>query len=114
MTERKSGVTKTVRRGKVVPPPLHEPAEEFVDDDPTRVVERADGFHWLAMDGRQEFGPFETQALALADMAAAGERDASPLTTLHEVEREIGIADWIDPETGEPAEGSCPPRLDEE
>ena len=114
MTERKSGVVKRVRRAKVVPPALHEPDEEFIDDDPARVIERADGFHWLALDGRQEFGPFESRALALADMAAASERSASPLTTLHEVEREIGIADWIDPDTGEPAEGSRPPHLSEE
>jgi hypothetical protein len=27
---------------------------------------------------------------------------------LHEAENEIGIADWIDPDTGEPAEESIP------
>ncbi len=36
------------------------------------------------------------------------------LTTLPEMEREIGIADWLDPETGEPAEGQSPPHLDAE
>jgi len=34
--------------------------------------------------------------------------------TLPELEREIGMADWIDPLTGEPAEGQSPPHLDEE
>ena len=29
-------------------------------------------------------------------------------------ESELGIPDWIDPETGEPAEGLSPPHLDKE
>jgi hypothetical protein len=33
------------------------------------------------------------------------------LETLPELEREIGIADWIDPQTGEPAEGQSPPHI---
>ena len=85
-----------------------------IDDDSSRVVERADGFHWIALDGRQEFGPFETQADALSDMTASDEDAVAPLSALQEVEREIGIADWIDPETGEPAEGGCPPHLEQE
>jgi hypothetical protein len=31
-----------------------------------------------------------------------------------EAEREIGIADWIDAETGEPAQGQSPPHFLEE
>jgi hypothetical protein len=103
-----------VRPGRTTPPALHEPAEAIVDDDPARVVDRPDGFHWIALDGRQEFGPFETRDLALADMAAGGEPAAAPQSMLQEVERDLGIADWIDPETGEPAEGACPPHLDED
>lgn len=34
--------------------------------------------------------------------------------TLPELEREIGIADWLDPQTGEPAEGQSPPHLESE
>ena len=33
--------------------------------------------------------------------------------TLQEAEAEIGIADWIDPETGKPAEGPTPHFSDE-
>lgn len=40
--------------------------------------------------------------------------EAEPADTLPELEREIGIADWIDPQTGEPAEGQSPPHLDAE
>lgn len=83
-------------------------------EDSNRVVERADGFHWLTLDGRREFGPFETHAAALADMTAAADSAAAPMSTLQEVEREVGIADWIDPQTGEPAEGGCPPHLEPE
>jgi len=93
------------------------PIDEMGDDDidlQDRIVARPDGIHWLARDGRQEFGPFETVEDALADMQAADDESPSvPGETLQEAEDEIGIADWIDPETGEPAEES-PPRLQEE
>jgi hypothetical protein len=80
-----------------------------------RIVQRPDGYHWIAPDGHQEFGPFETLELAMADMIdGADEHAPQPGETLQEAESEIGIADWIDPETGEPAEGSCPPHLEPE
>jgi hypothetical protein len=80
-----------------------------------RIASRPDGFHWLAADSRQEFGPFETIEDALADMQLADDGGvAAPGTTLHEAEDEIGIADWIDPDTGEPAEGHSPPHLQDE
>jgi len=95
-------------------PPVaaHEP--EVPVDDAGRIVARPDGYHWIALDGKQEFGPFETLELAQADMDAADERESVPGETLQEAEQEIGIADWIDPETGEPAEGQSPPHLEEE
>jgi hypothetical protein len=37
-----------------------------------------------------------------------------PVETLPDLEREIGIADWLDPQTGEPAEGQSPPHLEAE
>ena len=78
-----------------------------------RVVARPDGFHWTTLDGKQEFGPFESTEAAQADMDAdADEADVdAPSEALSEVEREIGIADWIDAETGEPAEGQSAPHL---
>lgn len=76
------------------------------------VVERPDGFYWIAPDGRQAFGPFETPALARADRDRLDEgRAPVPGETLAEAEDEIGVATWIDPETGEPAEGQAPPHL---
>ena len=56
-------------------------------DDSTRVIERPDGFYWIDDETRAESGPF---------------------VTLEEAESEIGIANWIDPDTGEPAEESVP------
>ena len=78
-----------------------------------RIVERPDGYHWVTLDGTREFGPFETLLAARADMLAADDDAPEPAQTLQEAERDIGMADWIDPLTGEPAEGQSPPHLDE-
>lgn len=75
-----------------------------------RIVARPDGYHWLAHDGKQEFGPFQTLELAQQDMDAADGGELEPALSLQEAEREIGIAEWLDPETGEPAEGPSPPH----
>lgn len=84
------------------------------DDTAERIFSRPDGWYWLAPDGRQEIGPFATLAEAQADMDS-GEMSAwAPDETLAEAESEIGVADWIDPESGEPAEGQSPPRLSDE
>ena len=78
-------------------------------------IARPDGHHWLSLDGRREFGPFDSYEEALADMQADDEESAAePGETLQEAELEIGIADWIDPDTGEPAEGLSTPRLQDE
>lgn len=80
------------------------------------IVDRPDGYYWLSPDGRQEFGPYESHELAQAAGRAAGAEDATQASVeeLEQAEREIGIADWIDPETGEPAEGQSPPHLQED
>jgi hypothetical protein len=88
---------------------------EAVEGEGGRIVLRPDGFHWIALDGRQEFGPFETLEQARTDMLGAADEDApQPGETLQDAEREMGIAEWLDPETGEPAEGPCPPHLEAE
>jgi hypothetical protein len=75
------------------------------------VIQRPDGFYWLAPDGLQAFGPFESPELARADHDAYDEQAPEPGETLEEAERDLGISDWIDPDTGEPAEGMSAPRL---
>jgi len=77
-----------------------------------QILRRPDGYYWQAPDGGREFGPFGSLELVQADMAS-GDNDAEPLVgeALREAENEIGIADWIDPETGQPAEGQSRPHL---
>jgi hypothetical protein len=53
---------------------LEQPSLRELDDERLlRVFERPDGYHWIDLNGHQEFGPFRTLALALADMDAPGE-----------------------------------------
>jgi len=81
------------------------------EDDRSRIVERPDGFYWHSEDREKEYGPFPTLLEAVADMQAAGDSgdtEFEPGETLAEAENEIGISEWIDPETGQPAEDSVP------
>lgn len=88
--------------------------EAITEVDMGQIFLRPDGYHWLAPDGKQEFGPFATLEEALTDMQAVDAETSEPGETLQEAEDEIGIADWIDPDTGEPAEGLSTPRLHDE
>lgn len=75
--------------------------------DRARIVERPDGFYWQYIEGGEEFGPFATLADAVDGMESA-DANIEVGESLQEAESEIGIADWIDPETGQPAEESVP------
>jgi hypothetical protein len=99
------------RREKVKPASA-EPPSTPVNGDPT-VYERPNGWYWAAPDGHQEFGPFDSRGTARADRDRFDEQAPAEGETLREAEQEIGIADWIDAETGEPAEGQSPPHLEE-
>ncbi len=78
------------------------------EDDRTRIIERPDGFYWQSREGGEEYGPFVTLAEAMEAMQAGDEGDYEPGESLSEAESEIGIAEWIDPDTGELAEESVP------
>ena len=78
-----------------------------------QIMSRPDGYYWRTLDGRNEFGPFESLEMALADLESSDEETPTPGETLQEAEDEIGISDWIDPDTGAPAEGLSPPRFDD-
>jgi len=93
---------------------LEDGDEAITEVDMGQVMYRPDGYHWQSPDGKQEFGPFETLELALADMESASEETAEPGETLQEAEDEIGVADWIDPDTGSLAEGQSTPRFQDE
>lgn len=78
--------------------------------DQARVVERPDGYYWQDRLTDKLFGPFPSVLEAAQDMQTQSDNDIDNDfevgESLEEVEAEIGIADWIDPETGEPAEDS--------
>lgn len=74
------------------------------NDDPARVIERPDGFYWLDSESGEEYGPFPTLLDATQDMDYNAESDYEPGETLEEAEDELGISDWIDPDTGAPGE----------
>ena len=89
-------------------PPQTPPEEDLPQKEPRRhVIERPDGFYWQSADSGEEYGPFVTLAEAETDMLAGGETDIEA-ADLQEAESEIGVAEWIDPDTGVPAEDSVP------
>jgi hypothetical protein len=96
------------RKGAAAVIAEHRPA----DSKHSPIVDRPDGWYWVAADGVQEFGPFETYEQARADRDRGDEGWPEEGESLQEAESEIGIADWIDPQTGEPAEGGSPPHLE--
>lgn len=80
-------------------------ADASLPDD-SSLVRHPDGYYWVAPDGLQEFGPFATAEEALADMNAGSDEAPEPGETLQEAEQELGLADWVDADTGELAEGT--------
>ena len=76
--------------------------------DRARIVERPDGFYWQSRDSGKEYGPFATLLAAVEDMEYSADSDYEPGESVEQAEAEIGIADWVDPETGEPAEELAP------
>jgi hypothetical protein len=92
------------------------PDEEALDtsDGSERVFARPDGYYWLAPDGKQEVGPFDSLAEAMADMDSGDAAGWVPGETLAEAESEIGVADWIDPDSGALAEGHGTTHLERE
>jgi len=75
-----------------------------------RIFERPDGFYWESKENKELRGPFETRAEAEADLLAGGGAadEFDPKDTLQEAESELGISEWIDPDTGGPAEDNVP------
>lgn len=92
-------------------PPKEEAIESATLDE--RVIERPDGFYWESKSGTSH-GPFVTLAEAEADMLSGGTAAAEEAEGegLHEAESELGINEWIDPDTGGPAEDNVP-RLED-
>jgi hypothetical protein len=71
------------------------------------VIERPDGFYWEKHG--EAHGPYATLAEAEADRLADGAaEEADGTESLQEAESELGISEWIDPDTGGPAEDNVP------
>ena len=83
-------------------------AETPPEYDRASIIERPDGFYWQARDSGKEFGPFPTLLDAVEDMQYSADSDYEPGESVEQAEAEIGIADWVDPETGELAEELAP------
>ena len=71
------------------------------DDKSARVTERPDGFYWQDEFTDKFFGPFPTLLEAVQDMQGQSDSDYEEGESLEDAEAEIGISNWIDPETGE-------------
>jgi hypothetical protein len=74
----------------------------------SRIAQRADGYYWIDLETAVEFGPFVTASQAITDMESSVDSEYEVGETLQEAEAELGIADWMDPDTGEPAGDHAP------
>ena len=92
------------------PPPVEEALAAESTAVQGHVIERPDGFYWEAKKG-EPHGPFPTLAEAEADLLTDGAGDEEveeAAEGLQEAESELGINEWIDPDTGGPAEDNVP------
>lgn len=85
---------------KAIEPTLHE------EDEQSHLIERPDGFYWKNNLTEKLAGPFPTMAQAMEEAEYQEDSDYEEGTSLYEAEEEIGIADRVDHDTGELAEGS--------
>ncbi len=95
--------------------PVEPNAEAQPGPQSGRVLDRPDGYYWEAKATKELRGPFATRAEAEADLLAGGGTDSEfdpEAETLQEAESELGISEWIDPDTGGPAEDNVP-RLED-
>ena len=72
------------------------------------MLDRPDWFYWEASGEDKAYGPFPTREEAMEAMLSAGGNAPEPGESLQEAESELGISDWIDPDTGGPAEDNVP------
>jgi hypothetical protein len=77
-------------------------------EDERGFIEHPDGWYWVAPDGRQQFGPFESHSLAREDRDRCSVEAADEGETLQDVERQTGLDDHIDIQTGRPVDDDTP------
>jgi hypothetical protein len=100
-----------VNRNRSQPQP-HRPQvvpETVAELEGVRVIERPDGFWVQPAQGGHETGPYATLVEAIEEhRAVEDEDDLGPGDTLAEAEAQLGVSDWIDPETAALAEDGVP------
>jgi hypothetical protein len=77
------------------------------------IVETHEGFFWRDPESERLVGPFRSMRAAMLDRDSPGTGDEDLLEALDgnavlDAESEIGIDDFIDPDTGEPTHGYEP------
>ncbi|HEX8987960.1 MAG TPA: hypothetical protein VF816_08365 [Rhodocyclaceae bacterium] len=86
--------------------------ETDAEFDDLVVTERPDGFYWRTKVDAREYGPFESLLAAVEDAESRSGETGAGGEGVAEAEAEFGMSDWIDEETGEPAEENAP-RLEQ-
>jgi hypothetical protein len=102
---------KAKNTGSKTAPVADEPELQEAAALQDRVIERPDGFYWESKHKGETHGPFATLAEAEADMLSGGASAAAEgldEAGLQEAESDLGINEWIDPDTGGPAEDNVP------
>ena len=96
-----------MKQGKTAKP-RKKSAEPVAVDDRIQFIERPNGVYWRAGASTKEYGPFSTLAEATADAEGREDPTSQATDSVAEAEAEVGISEWIDPDTGAPAEQSVP------
>ncbi len=60
------------------------------------IVQHPDGWYWIAPDGVQQFGAFESADAARADRDRASEEAVDEAEAAREAELDLGVADAIE------------------
>lgn len=93
-------------KNRMQPPPDELPDDDSAEDDRLlRIRERPDGYHWVDVEGRQEFGPFDSVEDALADMEGASEESIEQADLDEAAEQGIDIDSQVDRRDEDDPEG---------
>jgi hypothetical protein len=113
-TQRMKHTPRTPRSSQAPVDPIQAPttgadvpdAPDALDaaDNEGRIIEHPDGWYWMAPNGRQEFGPFESYRRARDDRDRNRIEGLGEDESLRDLEIEAGITDRVDIESGKPAD----------
>ena len=118
MGNEKRSTPKNNSKHEILPAGKKHPPSSLKEKSPAdveheRIIERPDGFYWQDSLTEKMYGPFPTLLQAIEEMQYQEDSNYEDGESLQEAEAEIGISDWVDPDTGELAEGSSPHLRDE-